>query len=381
MRALRSIRAAVLAITPLCAGQSLQMVPDISVTEAEYRDAMDAWLRNDPNLERDLFKRPPAEMRGRIRKAAALRDDAMVKEEAYLNLVTERLRETRSRLQEADVGAIPADALKKNLAAQQSRILGEQENVEASLRDVPEGDQYLLVRRALEDERAGLVSLQNNMALRLRSLETIDLAQQGISKGPTPDALVLKLDEILKVWEREREAVKRQRARWAALYSTMEQKVAQNDPNAQASPRAALPGAASKSRGSPGPVEEASPGGSRANSSPSLAGTWIYRSQPGAWSGYGEPLAVTLMLHERGAELTGTYEARLPLRSGMASVRLSLTCVQRSAAAARLHWKSDAPPGEGEMEIKLATDGRLFVERVRANDSYFPRGMEVLLRR
>jgi len=380
MNARRSICAAVLAFAPWCAGQSLQMVPDISVTEAEYRDAMDAWMRNDPGLERDLYKRPPEEMRSRIRKAAALRDDAMVKKEAYLVLITRRLRETRSRLQEADVGAIPAEALKKNLAAQQSRILGEQENIEASLRDVPEGDQYLLVRRALEDERASLVNLQNNMALRLRSLETIDQAQQGMHNAPKPDALLRKLDEILKVWDREREAVKRQRARWTEVYASMERSLAQSGPAVKSAPKTTPPSAAPKSKNQ-SPPPDSPQGGSSASGSSSLDGTWIYRSQPGAWVGYGEPQAVTLVLGDQRGALAGTYEARLPLPGGTANVRLALTCVRRYAASARLHWTSAVPPAEGEIEIKLASDGRLFVERLRADDSYFPRGMEVLLRR
>jgi hypothetical protein len=33
------------------------------------------------------------------------------------------------------------------------------------------------------------------------------------------------------------------------------------------------------------------------------------------------------------------------------------------------------------MEFKLASDGRLFVERIQSRDSYIPLGMEVLLRR
>jgi hypothetical protein len=382
MHALRSIRAAVLAFAPLCAGQSLQLVPDISLAAAEYHDALDAWRRSDQDLARDLFTRPPEEMRGRIRKTAALRDDAMVKKGAYLDLIARRLRDTRRHLQDADAGAIPAEALKKHLAAQQSHILGEQENIEASLREVPEGDQYLLVRRALEDERATLVSLQNHIAMRMRSLETIDQAQQGMRNGTTPDVMVRKLDEILKVWDREKEAVTRQRAMWADIYDAMERSLARNDPTDKAAPRATPPSVPPKSqKDGHGQPPDGSPGGGPTANSSGLTGTWIYRSQPGAWTGYGEPEAVSLVLQEQGAELAGTYTARLPLRDGNANVRLSLTCLRRSASSARLHWNSQAPPGEGEMEIKLASDGRLFVERLRAADSYFPRGMEVLQRR
>lgn len=378
MSTLRWICATAFACAALAAGQSLQIVQDIAVKEAEYRDAMSACLRNDPGLERDLFKRPAEEMRARIRKAAALREDAMVKKEAYVNLIGRRLRETRSRLLQADTGAIPAETLKKNLAAEQSHILGEQENIEATLRDVPEGDQYLLVRRALEDERAALVNLQNNIALRLRSLETIDQAQQAIRNGTTPDGLTSKLDEILKVWDGEREAVKRQRTEWVAVYSAMEHSLERSAGDRGAARTDA--GASPKLQpDAPRRLPSGTPASS--NSQSGLAGTWTYRSQPGAWSGYGEPKEVTLVLHEQAGELAGTYAARLPIPNGMADIRLTLTCVRRFATSARLHWKSEGPPGEGEMEIKLGSDGRLFVERTRTGDSYFPRGMEVLQRR
>jgi hypothetical protein len=161
----------------------------------------------------------------------------------------------------------------------------------------------------------------------------------------------------------------------------MERLVMQNDSVVKGAPLSTLPSVPPKSKADErAKPADASPRGGPAANSTGLAGTWIYRSQPGAWTGYGEPQAITLVLQEQGGALAGTYEARLPLRDGTAHVRLALTCVQRSADSARLHWKSETPAGEGDMEIKLASDGRLFVERGRADDSYFPRGTEVLQR-
>jgi hypothetical protein len=45
----------------------------------------------------------------------------------------------------------------------------------------------------------------------------------------------------------------------------------------------------------------------------------------------------------------------------------------------RLHWTSQVPAAEGEMEMKLSPDGRLLVERSQSGDAFIPRGMEVLL--
>jgi hypothetical protein len=110
----------------------------------------------------------------------------------------------------------------------------------------------------------------------------------------------------------------------------------------------------------------------------------VYRSQPGAWSGYGEPEMVTLELQRElrpdGAVLSGTYTARLPVRSGVNPVQLLLVGPWPAGSTVRLHWTSQTPATEGEMEFKLASDGRLFVERIQSRDSYIPLGMEVLVR-
>jgi hypothetical protein len=48
--------------------------------------------------------------------------------------------------------------------------------------------------------------------------------------------------------------------------------------------------------------------------------------------------------------------------------------------SAQVHWRSQTPAAKGEMEIKVGSDGRMLVTRTQSNDSYIPRGMEVLLR-
>jgi hypothetical protein len=359
-----------------CPGQQVQVVPDIAIAEAEYRDAHEAWLHNDPNLEKDLFKGDPEQIRRRIRRAASLSDDAMVKKETYLDAIVLRLKDVRAHLsQSTDDGKIPTAALRKNLEAQQASMLDEQERLNGSLRDLPEGDEYLLVRRALEDERSSLVNLQNNIALRIRSLDTIDKAQQAIQDSASGNTLAQKLDDVVKLWGQEKDATIRQRTRWANLYTTMEQAVDKKGPAPQGTPRK---GAGKEPHGQ---TTSVSPSGSSPASRgvPGLAGTWAYRSQPGAWTGYGEPEMVTLQLHEESGTVRGTYAARLPVRSGVHEILLSLEGPRQPGNVARLHWTSQIPPAEGEIEMKLSPDGRLLVERSQSGDAFIPRGMEVLL--
>ena len=189
------------AAAALCSGQSVRLVPDIAVAEAEYRDAQEAWLHNDPNLERDLFRGNPAEMQARIRRTASLRDTVMVKKEAYLGLLIQRLQGTLGTLQQVSSTAtdLPLDSLRKDLEVQQAHILDDQERLEALIRDLPQGDEYFLVRRELDAERNELINLQNNVALRIRSLDSAGKAQEAIKSAASSDTVTQKLAAIIKV--------------------------------------------------------------------------------------------------------------------------------------------------------------------------------------
>lgn len=388
MNGVRNRFALIIAGAVLCSGQSVRFVPDIAVAEAEYRDAQEAWLRNDPNLEKDLFKASPEEVRLRIRREASLRDTVMVKKAAYLELLIQRLQGSLSTMQQvSSAGDIPTDALKRDLEGQQMRILGDQERLEALMRDLPEGDEYFLVRRAIEAEHSDLISLQNNIALRIRSLDSAGKAQDAI-RAAAADSLSQKLEAILKIWDQERTSTVRQRTSWAQLYRTMEETI---NPRASADGTKSSGGAVSPASGTPNKKEDVSRAkilspSRKADVKPpgvssGLVGAWVYRSEPGAWSGYGEPDMVTLELRGDGGTLRGTYTARIPVRSGLHNVQLSLEGSAQTATSAHFRWKSQVPVCEGEIELRLASDGRLFVERTRSDDGYVPRGMEILHRR
>ena len=175
-----------------------------------------------------------------------------------------------------------------------------------------------------------------------------------------------KLDDVVKLWEQERENTVRQREHWAHLYGVMEQSL---DKKPAPSKKLKKSSYTSPAPSSLAPVRSA--GG--------FAGTWIYRSQPGSWTGYDEPLSVTLNLHPDRDTLRGTYAARLAVRSGYHDVFLALAGPRLTGNIVRLHWTSQRPEAEGEMELKLAGDGRLLVDRSVSSDAYVPRGMEVLL--
>jgi hypothetical protein len=349
-------------------GQNLTMQPDVATAEAAYRDAEEAWLRSDPNLEKDLFNLNPEEARRRIKRNGLLREDVMVKKQGYLDLLIQRTEQMRSRLIESEGGMIPAEAVKKYLEQQQSQILADQDRLEQLIRDLPSGDEYLLVRRPLEDERTRLVNLANTVAQRIRSLDSLDKAQQAIEGASEGDPLEQKLESVLQMWREERAANIRQRSGWAAYYAAMDRAVASQPAGSPAKGRGKM--SASAPAPSPAPVAQ-KPG--------KWLGLWTYHSQPGAWTGYGEPGRATLELHNESGVLRGTYAAQLPVKGGTHNVQLAVEAIRVSATALTLHWKSTTPVAEGEMELKLSPDRRLLLERSRSGDSYIPLGSEVLL--
>jgi len=375
MSILQRIVALPLFFASLLLGQALRLVPDIAVAEAEYRDAQQAWVQNDPTLEKDLYNAPADQVRQRIHRAAQLADDAMAKKEAYFNLFIQRMEDMRAKLNDAQGPGIPTESLKKDLDEQQSRVLGDQDRLDLLLRDLPPGDEYALVRRQLEGERADLISAQNNIAMRIRSLDNIGKAEQSTAGAAD---LTAKMDEILKVWQQERDSAVRQRPAWARLYQVMESSLSKPAPPAATAPKttaAAKAPAKGKAAATARPAPAATPQGG-------ISGIWTYTSQPGAWTGYGEPEMVKLDLHiDASGAVRGVYSARLPVRGGVRDVELTLEGqASPTATSTQVHWRSQRPAAEGEMEIKVGSDGRMLVARTQSNDSFVPRGMEVLLR-
>ncbi len=375
MSIFRRIVALPLLFASLLLGQALRLVPDIAVAEAEYRDAQEAWIQNDPTLEKDLYKAPPDQVRQRIHRAAQLADDAMVKKEAYFNLFIQRMEDMRAKLNDTQGPGIPTEALKKDLDEQQTRLLGDQDRLELLLHDLPPGDEYALVRRQLEGERAELISAQNNVAMRIRSLDNIGKAEQSTAGAGD---LTAKLDEIVKVWQQERDSAVRQRPAWARLYQVMEDSLSKPAPPAAVAPKTT----ASAKAPSKGKAAATARPAAAAVPETGISGIWTYASQPGAWTGYGEPEMVKLVLHvDAAGAVRGVYSARLPVRNGVQDVELTLEGqASPTATSIQVHWRSQRPAAEGEMEIKAGADGRMLVARTQSNDSFIPRGTEVLLR-
>lgn len=358
----------------LAPAQDLRIQPDIATAEAAFRDAEESWLHSDPNLEKDLLKVHPEEARRRVRRNAALRDDVMVKKLAYLDLIIVRTGEIRAKLAQNTSGMLPAETLKKDLLEQQSGILAQQDRLDQLLRDMPPGDEYFLVRRPIEEERGRLVNLQNNLAQRIRSLETLNKAQEAIRSSSQGDPLEERLASVMKLWEEERAMTASQRSKWAAVYAAMERAVTAAADAPPARGKSSTPRSVNDKEpasAAPSPSSKAKPNG--------LAGMWTYRSQPDAWTGYAEPAIVTLELHEEAGLLRGSYAARLPVKSGTHEVLLTVESTTYSNNSATLHWRCAAPVAEGEIRLKLSPDKRLLLERATSTDSFIPLGSEVLV--
>ncbi len=202
-------------------GQSVRLDQTIALAESEYRTAQDVWIKNDPRLEADLYKGNPVEMKKRIRQAAALRDDLMDKKAVYLFLMIKRLDDMNSRFLAWQTSTVPAEAMKKDLDSEQLRLLDEQDRLEKRIKELPEGDEYTLVRRAMESELSELIGLQNNVAKRIRLLTVIGKAY-GPAESSETSELAQKVTNLRNLWQNQREELIRARSSWAKLYSDME---------------------------------------------------------------------------------------------------------------------------------------------------------------
>ena len=195
------------------------------------------------------------------------------------------------------------------LEAQQAHTLAEQARVEGELRDLPEDDEYLLKRRALDQERTHLINLQNNISERIELLDSIDKAQQAIHTATGGDSLARKLDEIVKLWEQERDSASRQRAHWKQLYAAMEQAVNKKNPQ----PSAPRKGSSKKPTSQAVPVSRPAPPSARASGPDD---TWAYNVQADSAIRYGQPRSSAPELRRDNNSGRGKFMAYLASRDG-----------------------------------------------------------------
>ena len=348
---------------------------NLGEAEEDYRSAQLDWLNADPNLAADLFKGNPQEMHKRIQRTADLRDQMMEKKSVYLDLIVKHFNETRARLAIPDA-QIPIPELRRDLEDEQSRLLGEQERLDALIHDLPQDDLYTLVAHELNVERTQLVNLQNSVALRIRGLDAIGKNQDAVRNMEANDPIAKNLEAISKIWESERDNTKIQREHWKALYAAMNRAVdggktpAPTPPPAGNTKPADTP--AAKPRGALLPSRDS-------GRSLAFEGTWKYEKSPNAWSGFGEPVQVALELHRSGSTISGTYNARIPGRRDMRDLNLTLQGDELAPGKAVFRWVSLVPAAHGELTVQMGGDRRVLLERTKSSDTYFPLGMEVLL--
>ena len=249
MRNLLSTTSLFLGLAVGCFAQAVRLAPGIAVAEAEYRDAVSAWSRADPGLPKDLLRASPEEVRGRIHRVAALRDDAMVKRRTYLGELVKRLQKARDQMTGRVPDRIPAGELKRGLPDEQARIQDRQESVEILLRELPPGEQYATLQRHLENERARLGALRNDLAARSEALDALGRLQDSLDTEEIA-GLASKMEAVVRVWELERDDVERQRANWKEVYAAMERAVDANAAAGKKMTEASKGGKKEKKKGS-----------------------------------------------------------------------------------------------------------------------------------
>jgi hypothetical protein len=363
----------------LLVAQSVRIVTNLAVSEAEYRNAEEMWRQNDPDLVSDLYKGNKQEVVRRIHHAAALADDMLSKKTTYLATLIQHTDEMEKRLSSSSgTQKIPFADLKDDLEREQSRILDEQDRLDERLHDLPQGDELTLVRRAMESERAELVVLQNNIAQRIRAMDNAAKTQQASSALSDLDPLIRKLEDLKKMWEGERARAVAQKPAYGKMYSDMEKSLDNksgigSNPSTRPSGNPSVPL-------TPPPSSKPGAGLLKSPANSSFSGDWVYKSEQGGWVGFGEPEMVLLQLRQVGLRLDGTYSARLPGRHDTRSLNLAVEGQLEGNGQAQLRWTSLEPPAHGVMTLKAGPNDRLLVERIISEDNYIPQGMEVLQR-
>jgi len=117
------------------------------------------------------------------------------------------------------------------------------------------------------------------------------------------------------------------------------------------------------------------------SAAPDFNGVWVYESRQGAWTGFGEPVRAALSVHHNGASVAGSYTALLPGKNDVRELNLTISGEETTPGTAYLSWVSKWPPATGKMILRMGGDRRILVERIASDDTYIPRGMEVLLPR
>jgi chromosome segregation ATPase len=231
MRAMRCFQPTIpllIGLGGICLGQTVRLAPNVSVAEAEYVDAVAAWSKADPNLARDLLRTPREEMLVRIRRVAALRDEAMDKKQAYLTQLVERIRKAQRQLAERDDDRISTDSLKRSLPGEQARLDAQRANLDALLAALPAGSGDAALRRDLENERSRLTALRSDLAARGEALDALGRTQQALESTRLEADLANRLQNVVAFWDQERDAVERERGDWKEMYRAMERAVEAN---------------------------------------------------------------------------------------------------------------------------------------------------------
>ena len=215
--------------------QVVQVVPDPGAAETQYRDAEEAWIKADPNLEADLYRVRPDEMRKRIRRVAILRDDAMVKKTSFLDFMVKRMDDVQKRMNAEASLAIPTQDFRKDLEEEQTRLREEQDRVKARLQELPKGQEYAQIKDTIEAEQADLLSLRSTVEQRVHALDELSKAQETAAGLTQDENLSARIGELRGIWEGERDRSERSRKTWARYYSELEKSLGKSGPSKHSS--------------------------------------------------------------------------------------------------------------------------------------------------
>jgi hypothetical protein len=208
--------------------QGLVVIPSSNLKER--RDAMEhtyaAWVKVDANLERDVFRQPPAKARERINAAEEQVDTYFTSREAYLAAFISRVREVIATL-DTPPAKLEAHDLKESV----DRKLKDLDSAEDDLRRqaaVGTGEKdprRILVGYEARKEMQKVQELRQNLQNQSELLEGAGNTNTRLENARSE--MLASHQSLLRMLTADEERTKMERSIWHQYYETLRDLVPQ----------------------------------------------------------------------------------------------------------------------------------------------------------
>jgi hypothetical protein len=215
----------------LCLGliadaQTLTVIPatDLKVKRETYERAGEAWQRNEPNLEAELFKQPAEIVIARIERAATLAATFSRARQRYYRALIDQLQNQTKVLQEPALIFGPDGAVAKVGLEEKLKVLASgRGELERALAQAPNDGRGTLIREQIQQQMKAAEELRNNLEAQEKANQKIESNAEVFER--TRRVLAANYEDLRHVFERELERAQSEDTLWRQYYEGLLQAV------------------------------------------------------------------------------------------------------------------------------------------------------------